>query len=547
MTSINFNAAATSALRTLQSTNTSLNNTQNHISTGLKIGEAKDNAAYWSISTTMKSDNKSLSTVKDALGLGSATVDVAYQAMNAALDVLNEMKSKLTAATQDGVDKPAVQAELAELQKQLKSIASSATFSGENWLSVDSTSSNYSATKQVVSSYTRDASGAVSIGTISIDTSSMVLINNGVSKEGILDGGATGNTGTGGISAATSPTTGAGSATSGTDNTGAITARAATVAADAYSVVVKIDGVTKTFTGTLTGETFTAGAATATEIATAIKNKLTADSGFAALGTVDYPVAGTPSDSLTFTSRTTGANSKMEFTSLTIGGAAITTAGATGTDGVNAKVTAGAAFASANSLTLDNNDVFSFDITVDGGAATRVNITKDLVSSVLGTKDGKITTAGDFKTILAKAVSVAGLSNVVVDLTGSTITLQGGASSIAISNVNASKGADLTSYDITSSSKADLATLISTVNAAAKAITSAASTLGSVTARIDLQKTFVQNLMDTIDKGVSGLVDADMNEESTKLQALQVKQQLGVQALSIANQSAQNVLSLFRS
>ena len=52
--------------------------------------------------------------------------------------------------------------------------------------------------------------------------------------------------------------------------------------------------------------------------------------------------------------------------------------------------------------------------------------------------------------------------------------------------------------------------------------------------------------MDTIDKGVSGLVDADMNEESTRLQALQVKQQLGVQALAIANQSAQNVLRLFQ-
>jgi len=62
-----------------------------------------------------------------------------------------------------------------------------------------------------------------------------------------------------------------------------------------------------------------------------------------------------------------------------------------------------------------------------------------------------------------------------------------------------------------------------------------------------MQKTFVNTLMDTIDKGVGNLVDADMSEESTKLQALQVKQQLGVQALSIANQSAQNIISLFRS
>ncbi len=52
--------------------------------------------------------------------------------------------------------------------------------------------------------------------------------------------------------------------------------------------------------------------------------------------------------------------------------------------------------------------------------------------------------------------------------------------------------------------------------------------------------------MDAIDRGVGALVDADMNEESTKLQALQVQQQLGVQALSIANSSSQTILSLFQ-
>ncbi len=52
--------------------------------------------------------------------------------------------------------------------------------------------------------------------------------------------------------------------------------------------------------------------------------------------------------------------------------------------------------------------------------------------------------------------------------------------------------------------------------------------------------------MSAIDKGVGQLVDADMNEESTRLQALQVRQQLGIQALSIANQQAQSILQLFR-
>jgi flagellin len=98
-------------------------------------------------------------------------------------------------------------------------------------------------------------------------------------------------------------------------------------------------------------------------------------------------------------------------------------------------------------------------------------------------------------------------------------------------------------------SAADLTTLEGYIAGADKAIgemTSSASTLGAVKQRINLQKDFVGALMDAIDRGIGTLVDADMNEESTRLQALQVQQQLGIQALSIANQSSQNILSLFR-
>ena len=61
-----------------------------------------------------------------------------------------------------------------------------------------------------------------------------------------------------------------------------------------------------------------------------------------------------------------------------------------------------------------------------------------------------------------------------------------------------------------------------------------------------MQKTFTTSLMDSIERGVGQLVDADMNKESTRLQALQVQQQLGIQALSIANANSQSILSLFR-
>ncbi|WP_108262402.1 flagellin [Mangrovicoccus ximenensis] len=74
----------------------------------------------------------------------------------------------------------------------------------------------------------------------------------------------------------------------------------------------------------------------------------------------------------------------------------------------------------------------------------------------------------------------------------------------------------------------------------------AAAVFGSVGNQIDTQSTFVSKLTDSMRAGIGSLVDADMEEASAKLQALQVQQQLGIQALSIANQAPQNVLSLFR-
>ncbi|MOA30914.1 Flagellin [compost metagenome] len=77
-------------------------------------------------------------------------------------------------------------------------------------------------------------------------------------------------------------------------------------------------------------------------------------------------------------------------------------------------------------------------------------------------------------------------------------------------------------------------------------MSSASAALGSIKMRIGLQEDFVSKLTDSIDSGIGRLVDADMNEESTRLKALQTQQQLGIQSLSIANTSSENILSLFR-
>jgi flagellin len=89
-------------------------------------------------------------------------------------------------------------------------------------------------------------------------------------------------------------------------------------------------------------------------------------------------------------------------------------------------------------------------------------------------------------------------------------------------------------------------TMISTVEASLTNVNGALARLSSGAKKFSVQADFVQKLADTLTTGIGNLVDADMATESAKLQSLQVKQQLGVQALSIANSAPQVILSLFR-
>ncbi|ABC89487.1 flagellin C protein [Rhizobium etli CFN 42] len=303
MTSILTNVAAMAALQTLRGINDSLEGTQNRVSSGYRVEKASDNAAYWSIATTMRSDNKALSAVSDALGLGAAKVDTAYSAMDSAIDVISEIKAKIVAATEKGVDKTKVQEEIGQLQQQLLSIAQSASFSGENWVA------GADGTKSVVSTFVRDGNGNVSVKT----------------TDYVLDTSSTGNV---------------------------------------------LFGMTST-------------------------------------GTIET------------------------------------------------------------------------------------------TSGIIGTSYGTI--------------------------------------------------GSIYSMDISTFGSAEISMALTSIEAGLEAMTKAASQLGSISTRIELQENFVGALSDSIDSGVGRLVDADMEEESSKLTALQTQQQLAIQSLSIANSSAQNILTLFRS
>ena len=320
MTSIMTNSSAMAALNTLRSISQNMEETQNHVSSGYRVDKASDNAAYWSIPTTMRSDNKALSTVQDALGLGAAKTDTAYTGLNSAIEVVSEIKAKLVAAREPGVDKLKINSELNELKNQLVSISESASFSGQNWLYNDDATAN--TTVEMVGSFNRASDNTVSVGILKFDTATSTLIDT----------------------------------------------------IDVQS-------------GKLTGDI-----------------------------TVSVP---------TGTTTTTATYFLLDVGS------------ATPPSGVE----------------------------IELAATTSANVIDGMISAI--------------EVMLA-------------DMTDS------------------------------------------------------AAVIGSTNMRIDLQNNFVADLMDVIDKGVGRLVDADMNEESTKLKALQTQEQLGIQSLSIANSNSENILSLFR-
>ena len=90
------------------------------------------------------------------------------------------------------------------------------------------------------------------------------------------------------------------------------------------------------------------------------------------------------------------------------------------------------------------------------------------------------------------------------------------------------------------------ANLVTTLNSSINNVSSALAKLGTASKAVSTHQDFVGKLQDSITTGIGNLVDADLAKESANLQALQTKQQLGIQALSIANQSTSTVLSLFR-
>ena len=225
-------------------------------------------------------------------------------------------------------------------------------------------------------------------------------------------------------------------------------------------------------------------------------------------------------------------------------------------------------FATGGGGETTNGDAFSFSLDNGGGTDTltvavatafaagdkvAVRVGDQVASYTLTQDDVAATTTDDLVAVgLKNAIDSLGIDGLVVDYdsgsAGELAFTNNGTNDLAVTGqfTNAGSGGlgALSSIDVSSSG--DPVAALGAIETLIDTAIDAAASLGSAAGRIETQSNFISKLTDSFTSGIGSLVDADMEEASAKLQALQVQQQLGVQALSIANQAPQSVLSLFR-
>ena len=142
MLSVNTNVGAMIALQNLNATGMQLAQTQERISTGLKVGSAKDNGAIWAIAQSQRAQSASLDAVKDSLQRGQSIADVALAAGGTVSDLLIQMKAKALAASDTSLDtasRNALNEDFKSLRDQITTVVTNADFNGSNLIKAGGT------------------------------------------------------------------------------------------------------------------------------------------------------------------------------------------------------------------------------------------------------------------------------------------------------------------------------------------------------------------------------------------------------------------------
>ncbi len=510
MASILTNTSAMVALQNLRTINSSLEDVQRQISTGKAISSARDNSAVWAISKVMESDAMSFKAISDSLNLGNSTVTVARQASETVTDLLTQMKEKIVAAQEENVDRGKLQDDVNALSDQIKSVVGAAQFNGLNLLQgTDDVN--------ILSSLDRASDGTVTASDITINRQDLSdfagVYGTGTDLSANITAVAGGNL----------AADGTGDAFSNGANLMAAVVAGTITAGETYNF--QIAGETVSFTTTTTSANDLAAGLTAA-INTAGIEGITAT-----VSTATISIANTRAfeDVVVNTSGNGSATFALQANGVT------------------------AAAATTNTQTVDSraSDVtFSTTAGVAEGDGYRVTVGGVNYDYIAGKNETFEDVARGLKTVIDSA-AVANISTNVtqksgawvleIDNDGSALTLAdaGAAGGEATGGLNGVDAIDVTTDDGVEAALSNIETYIDTA-------IEAAANFGSAQGRIDTQSTFISNLTDSLKAGIGALVDADLEAASARLQALQVQQQLGIQSLSIANQSPQSILSLFR-
>jgi flagellin len=586
MTSILTNAAAMAALQTLRSLDSNLATTQGRVSFGMRVQSASDNAAYWSISTTMRSDRMAISAVSDALGLGAAKVDTAYAGMNAVVDVLHEFKAKLVAATEDGIDKAKVQTELEQLKEQVVSISTSASFSGQNWLntSIADIHDNTANTASVVSSFVRSASGAVAVTTADIHLSKTALFNS--TGNGLLEADNRLINSIGGmrleqpISASeigwSSSNTRRGEIAFQNFNfSGPITFASPSDAIE-FDMIVDSDDPS-----TGISPPYHPGKITHVVIDRAFVDSVNPSWG----GVIDDYVqfkeilnrALYPAGAKAVVYRNydnTPIIDKIGLWTLEYSGL---DGSHVGVSGLSSNVGTGglsdfSAFGKRSpplDLMFQPFTVFpdgslpggiqvSFGFRVNDAPSKSYSFDREYVNNLFGKDNGKVETADEMVTLLQSLIQADWPSLVIESNSPSNVSIysdplidrrSGNQTRIGFTGIDVSNEPvpTMSFLGIDIEQNPDMVdSYLSYIERVTANVVDGAATLGALSKRIELQTEFAERMMATVDRGIGRLVDADMNLESTRLKALQAQQQLAIQSLQIANTASEHIAQLFR-
>jgi len=159
MSSLLTNYSAMTALQTLRNVNDGLNETQNRVSTGLKVRSGKDNAAYFTISNTMSGDSGMLKAINEGLSLTRNSVATARAGAEQVAEIAEEFAERVAFAQGESIDHAAVKTELQEMVARIDTVIKQSTFNGDDLLNDDDT-------RTVVTGVTR-ANGNFAVTTIS--------------------------------------------------------------------------------------------------------------------------------------------------------------------------------------------------------------------------------------------------------------------------------------------------------------------------------------------------------------------------------------------